>query len=164
MFAKHRFIEKKCADFCPREIKLAAELFWRVDVPPSKIVMGFGFYGRSFTLASSGCTTPGCGFSGASDPGPCTKTGGYLAYYEVQSVLKNNPSIKPVHDEDAAVKYFVWNTNQWISYDDADTYKQKVDWADGIGLGGAMIWASDGGLSTTSIPIVLQLTHHFYCR
>ncbi|KAG9571281.1 glycoside hydrolase family 18 protein, partial [Aureobasidium melanogenum] len=125
------------------EIKLAAELFWRVNIPPSKIVMGFGFYGRSFTLASSSCTTPGCAFSGASNPGPCTQTGGYLAYYELESVLNNNPSIKPIHDEDAAVMYFVWNNNQWISYDNAATYKQKVDWANSVGLGGAMIWASD---------------------
>jgi len=28
------------------EIKLAAELFWRVNIPPAKIVLGFGFYER----------------------------------------------------------------------------------------------------------------------
>lgn len=28
------------------EIKLAAELFWRVNISPAKIVLGFGFYGR----------------------------------------------------------------------------------------------------------------------
>jgi chitinase len=32
------------------EIKLAAELFWRVGVPPAKIMMGFGFYGRVSAL------------------------------------------------------------------------------------------------------------------
>lgn len=105
--------------------------------------MGFGFYGRSFTLASPSCKTPGCGFSGASDPGPCTKTGGFLAHYEIQSILDKNPSIKPIQDKDAAVMYFVWNNDQWISYDNADTFKQKVDWANDIGMGGALIWASD---------------------
>lgn len=45
------------------EIKLAAELFWRVNIPPSKIALGFGFYGRAFTLADPSCNTPGCPFS-----------------------------------------------------------------------------------------------------
>lgn len=34
------------------EIKLAAELFWRVNIPPAKIVLGFGFYGR-YVFANS---------------------------------------------------------------------------------------------------------------
>jgi chitinase len=45
------------------ETKLAAELFWRVDIPPSKIVLGFGSYGRVFTLADPSCNKPGCAFS-----------------------------------------------------------------------------------------------------
>ncbi|EZF35684.1 hypothetical protein H109_04882 [Trichophyton interdigitale MR816] len=32
------------------EIKLAAELLWRVKVDPSQVALGFGFYGRAFTL------------------------------------------------------------------------------------------------------------------
>lgn len=128
------------------EIKRAVELLWRVDVKPSQIALGFGFYGRSFTLADSSCTKPGCAFSNASLPGVCTDTGGYLAYYEVQNILEENPDIEPVWDKDAAIKYFTWDTNQWISYDDADTFEQKVDWANDIGLSGSLIWASDLGM------------------
>ena len=109
------------------EIKLAAELFWRVNIPPAKIVMGFGFYGRSFTLSSPSCSTPGCAFSGASSPGPCSATGGILSYYEIQAVLASKPSIKPTQDSDAAVMYFTFDNNQWVSYDNAATFKQKVD-------------------------------------
>lgn len=32
------------------EIKLAAELLWRVGVKPSQVSLGFGFYGRSFQV------------------------------------------------------------------------------------------------------------------
>lgn len=110
--------------------------------------MGFGFYGRSFTLASPSCSTPGCPFSGASNPGPCTATGGILGYYEVMEILKNSPSIEPIHDVTNAVKYFTFDNDQWISYDDDVTLKQKVDWANSVGLGGALIWASDLGKST----------------
>ncbi|KAI1774392.1 hypothetical protein F4818DRAFT_442540 [Hypoxylon cercidicola] len=129
------------------EIKLAAELFWRVGVPPSKLVMGFGFYGRSFTLADPSCSKPGCRFSGASDPGPCTDEGGILGHYEIQEVLKNGDkrkrALEQEYDKTAAVKYMTFDNDQWVSYDDKETMKQKVDWANSVGLGGAMIWATD---------------------
>ena len=128
------------------EIKLAAELFWRVNISPADIVMGFGFYGRSFTLSDPNCNTPGCPFSGASNPGPCTATGGILGYYEILEILEGDPSIQPVHDTTDAVMYFVFDKNQWVSFDNEETFQQKVDWANGVGLGGAMIWASDLGM------------------
>ena len=142
------------------EVKLAAELFWRVNIPPAKIVMGFGFYGRAFTLADPSCSKPGCPFKGASKPGSCTDTGGYLAYYEIQDILngkgsngtssngtswKKRATIDTVHDKENAVNYFTFGGDQWVSYDTKETFKQKVDWANGIGLGGALIWASDQG-------------------
>jgi chitinase len=131
------------------EIQRAAELLWRVNIPPSQVSMGFGFYGRAFTLADPSCNTPGCAFSGASTAGVCTDTGGYLAYYEIENILLTNPDISPVYDEEAAAKYFSWDTNQWISYDDAETFKAKVDWANSVGLGGSLIWASDLGKSSS---------------
>ncbi|KAJ2976628.1 hypothetical protein NQ176_g4845 [Zarea fungicola] len=64
-------------------------------------------------------------------------------YYEIQALLKQVPGLKPIHDEEAAVKYVVWDKNQWVSYDDSDTFKAKLDWANSIGIGGSMIWAVD---------------------
>ncbi|KAI7261488.1 glycoside hydrolase family 18 protein, partial [Hortaea werneckii] len=125
------------------EIKLAAELFWRVKIPASKIVMGFGFYGRSFTLSDPSCDKPGCQFSGASTPGPCSDAGGILAYYEIMDALEADKSIKPTHDSKAAINYFKFDKDQWISYDDEKTFRQKIDWANSMGFGGALIWASD---------------------
>ncbi|OAA67644.1 symbiotic chitinase [Cordyceps fumosorosea ARSEF 2679] len=125
------------------EISLAAELLWRAGVKPSQVSLGFGFYGRAFTLQDPSCTTPGCPFKEGARPGVCTGTSGYLAYYEVQDILKKNPDIEVVHDKEAAVKYMTWDQDQWISFDDADTFKQKVEWADKIGFSGALIWASD---------------------
>ncbi|CAG8001645.1 unnamed protein product [Penicillium salamii] len=129
------------------EIKSALDLFWRVEIPPAQVVLGFGFYGRAFTLQDKTCTKPGCAFKGASDAGPCSDTAGMLAYYEIASILQGNSkkraTITPVHDKEAAVNYFTFDDNQWVSYDDKTTFKQKVSWADEVGLGGAMIWASD---------------------
>ncbi len=148
------------------EIQRAVELLWRVGVPPSKVALGFGFYGRSFRLADPTCTTPGvCKFSGDPNKGPCTDTAGYLSYYEIQDLLGppssggslaarrdlgNNVTLQTRQsgvevkwDQNAAVKYFSYQGNQWISFDDGDTFKQKVDWANGLGFAGSLIWASD---------------------
>ncbi|KAG8164746.1 hypothetical protein KVR01_005021 [Diaporthe batatas] len=126
------------------EIKLAANLLWRNNVPPGKVVLGVGFYGRSFQLADSGCSTPGCAFSGPAKAGECTNSAGTLAYFEIMDII-NAQNPKVTHDEEAAANYIVFgdNNDQWISYDDAKTLKQKVDWADSVGLGGVMIWSVD---------------------
>lgn len=125
------------------EIKQAAELLWRVGIKPEQVVMGFGFYGRSFKLEDPSCTTPGCSFKGDATPGSCSSTSGILMYYEIQALLDQDKSLKPVHDKEAAVNYFVYDNNQWVSYDNGTTFQQKLAWANGTGIGGSLIWASD---------------------
>jgi chitinase len=112
--------------------------------------MGFGFYGRSFSLSNPTCTAPGCPFAGGGHPGPCSDASGILLYYEIQALLAQDPSLVPVYDEAAAVKYVVFDNDQWVSYDDAATFRQKVDWANSIGLSGSLIWASDAGVQALS--------------
>ncbi|GMG36604.1 unnamed protein product [Aspergillus oryzae] len=107
--------------------------------------MGFGFYGRTFTLENSGYTAPDCPFTTGDTSGPCTHTSGYLAYYEIQDLLDKNPQITPAHGKEAAFLHFTYDKDQWISYDDKTTFKQKLDWARSVGLGGSLIWASDQG-------------------
>ena len=46
------------------EIKQTLDLFWRNNINPDKIVLGIGFYGRSFTLSDPSCKSAGCPFSG----------------------------------------------------------------------------------------------------
>ncbi|PGH18379.1 hypothetical protein AJ79_00446 [Helicocarpus griseus UAMH5409] len=98
------------------EIKLATELLWRVGVKPEQINIGFGFYGRSFELSNPSCTKPGCPFKGGARPGLCSDTSGVLMYYEIQAILRQVNGLRPVQDEKAAVKYMVWDKNQWVSY------------------------------------------------
>ena len=126
------------------EIQMSVDLLWRVGIPPAKIVLGLGFYGRSFQLADSDCGKPGCQFKGAADAGPCTKSAGTLGYFEIMDIIKDQkPDI--VHDDKAAVNYFQYGSSkdQWVSYDDSKTFKAKVDWSNKLGLGGLMIWAVD---------------------
>jgi chitinase len=124
------------------EITQGLDLLWRNNIEPSKVVLGLGFYGRSFTLADPACSTPGCAFSGGGNPGSCTQTSGILSNAEIQAIITEY-SLTPVLNEEAGVKYIVWNTDQWVSYDDAETLELKRTFANKKCLGGRMVWALD---------------------
>jgi chitinase len=44
--------------------------------------------------------------------------------------------LKPQLDKVAGVKWITWDSDQWVSYDDADTLKLKTDFANNLGLAG----------------------------
>lgn len=106
--------------------------------------MGQGWYGRSFTLADPSCSTPNgaCKFTRGANPGPCSQASGILDYQEISDTITKY-NLQPVHDETAGVKWITWDSNQWISYDDAQTFQQKHDFANKRCLGGLMVWAMD---------------------
>ncbi|KAI8946203.1 hypothetical protein F4801DRAFT_593529 [Xylaria longipes] len=126
------------------EIDQGLGLLWRAGVQSSKVVLGQGWYGRSFTLKDPSCNEPNgvCQFSGGADPGPCSGTSGILDYQEIEDVISQyNP--EPTWDKAAGVKWITWNNDQWISYDDDDTFAQKKSFAKDRCLGGLMVWAID---------------------
>jgi chitinase len=101
------------------EISEGLDLLWRNDIDPGKVVLGEAFYGRSFTLADPSCTKPGCPFKenndeSGGDPGECTDTRGILSNAEVQEIIKEH-DLTPILDEETAVKYIVWNVDQWYA-------------------------------------------------
>jgi GH18 family chitinase len=51
------------------EIKQSVTLFQRAGVSIDRIVLGLGFYGRSFQLSDPACSAPGCAFSGPAPGG-----------------------------------------------------------------------------------------------
>ncbi|MAD84853.1 MAG: hypothetical protein CL912_17990 [Deltaproteobacteria bacterium] len=53
------------------EIDAALDLMWRAGVDSTKVVLGQGWYGRSFTLVDPSCNLPNgiCQFSGGADAG-----------------------------------------------------------------------------------------------
>ena len=124
------------------EIDQALDLFWRNDVPANKINLGLGFYGRSFQLSNPACSKPGCLFKGGASPGPCSKNSGTLTYKEIMQIIEQK-GLEPVYDKEAGIKYVTWDRDQWVSYDDEDTFQQKIKYANGLGLAGLFIWAID---------------------
>jgi chitinase len=82
-------------------------------------------------------------------------------HYEVKALLDQNPNLNPIWDQGAAVKYLVYGDGrQWISYDDADTFRQKRNFAKSLGMGGAMIWASDAGEHDLDRAMIYIFTKH----
>ncbi|BCS04473.1 uncharacterized protein AKAW2_80274S [Aspergillus luchuensis] len=131
------------------EIALAMDLLWRNDIEPSKVVMGLGFYGRSFTLNDTSCVTAGCPFSSTGKAGPCTASAGILSFTEIESILKDSSrGANKYYDSEAAVQIITFDSNQWVSYDDWESFAVKMDYANSHCLGGTMVWAvtydSDG--------------------
>uniref|UniRef100_V9KD90 chitinase n=1 Tax=Callorhinchus milii TaxID=7868 RepID=V9KD90_CALMI len=106
--------------------------------PAEKLLVGFATYGRAFTL----CTTdnrPGASACGPAKPGRCTEVPGFLAYYEVCDFLKDAER-KWIEDQNAPYAY---KENEWVGYDDATSYKKKVEWLKNNNFGGAMVWSID---------------------
>jgi len=65
-----------------------------------------------------------CQFSGGAGAGPCSDTAGILDYQEITDVISQY-SLEPTWDKTAGVKWITWNDNQWVLYDDDDTFSQK---------------------------------------
>ncbi|KAF4251149.1 hypothetical protein CNMCM8057_006996 [Aspergillus fumigatus] len=99
------------------EISAGLDLLWRNGIDPSKVLLGLGFYGRSFTLADSSCNTPGCKFytennsTGGAVAGECTGTSGILSDYEISRII-NDYSVNVMYDETAGVNWMTWSGNQ----------------------------------------------------
>ncbi|KAF9887254.1 hypothetical protein FE257_010382 [Aspergillus nanangensis] len=125
------------------EINAGLELLWRNNVNPERVVMGIGFYGRSFTMQDPNCLTPGCRFKGGAKKGECTGEAGVLSAGEINRILKTNKDVSIQFDKASAVKIATWDKDQWVSWDDKETLKLKIDYANRRCLGGTMIWAVD---------------------
>ncbi|KAH8901608.1 glycoside hydrolase [Thozetella sp. PMI_491] len=120
------------------EIDASLKLLWRNNIDPSKVVLGLGFYGRSFALQDPSCTAPGCFFTGGAPNGRCTNDVGTLSYAEIGRLIAAGATV--TFDQAAAVKIVTWDGN-WVSYDDASTLRMKIQYANSNCLGGTMVWA-----------------------
>ncbi|KAJ5552097.1 glycoside hydrolase family 18 protein [Penicillium frequentans] len=124
------------------EIKTSLDLLWGVNITASKVNLGLAFYGRSFTLESSSCSTPGCQYLSGGTAGACSQTAGVLFNAEIQAMITEQNLTSTLY-EDAAVKTITWDTDQWVSFDDEETWKLKANYAKSVCLGGVMVWAID---------------------
>ncbi|EHA54455.1 hypothetical protein MCOR27_003429 [Pyricularia oryzae] len=131
-----------------RDITEFIKPLWYSSVPAAKINLGLASYGRGYTLRSSSCASldANCGFTGPSAGGDCQRSPGVLSLNEINRIAAAR-GLTPRYDSKAMVKQLSWD-NQWVGYDDAQTWAAKKTWADSVCIGGTMVWATD----FTTIP------------
>ena len=83
------------------------------------------------------CMAAGCEFTNGAINGTCTNTSGVLSAAEINRIIANGATV--TFDSAAAVKIVTWNSNQWVSWDDAETLKLKLDYANKRCLGGYVL-------------------------
>jgi chitinase len=139
------------------EVDGALQMMMRAGVKSNKILLGLGYYGRSFKLADKNCNRmrecnyqdPGPlipeddNYTNLAKPGRCTKAGGILGLFEINEIIRNQ-GVKPEYDEKAVTQMLVYNNGEdWIGYDDDFTISLKLKRADEMCLGGYIVWALD---------------------
>ncbi|KAK7941547.1 glycoside hydrolase family 18 protein [Apiospora aurea] len=102
------------------EIETALDLVWRNGIDSSK--------------------QAGLRLRFRGEPGQCSRQTGILLNSEIAEIIREE-SLEPVLWKEAAVKTIAWGTDQWVSFDDKDTFKLKGDFAKSQCLGGVMVWA-----------------------
>ncbi|WP_236586430.1 glycoside hydrolase family 18 protein, partial [Streptomyces griseus] len=102
-----------------------------LGIPPEKLLLGIGFYGRGWTGVTQ--SEPGGSATGAA-------AGTYEAGIEDYRVLKNSC---PATGKVAGTAYAHCGTDWW-SYDTPETIGTKMDYKNEQGLGGTFFWELSG--------------------
>lgn len=126
-----------------RDIEHQASALWASGISLSKVNLGLAYYGRGFTLQDATCSREGCPATGIIKNGPCTHSGAesVLSLEEIKKITASR-GLSPSLVGQAMYKQIVWD-NQWMGYDDEETFSMKRAWASGKCFGGTMIWSMD---------------------
>ncbi|KAL8893276.1 MAG: hypothetical protein Q9192_005427, partial [Flavoplaca navasiana] len=123
------------------KIAKAAAALWKAQVDPKKVNLGLSKAGRGYTLSDTKCAQFNCKVSGPSKPGPCTNEAGLLSNTEISDVIQVK-RLKAQLVPDSMSKEVSWD-NQWIGYDDDETFRMKTEWAAENCFGGTTLWSLD---------------------
>ncbi|KAI8904817.1 glycoside hydrolase superfamily [Gorgonomyces haynaldii] len=129
-----------------KEVQQTVNLIQKAGVPSNKLLLGLGYYGRSFKLADPSCTqllackyqNPGRydpstqQYENAARPGACTQVGGILASFEIDRIIK-----------DQNLTLVLNNGQDFVGYDDAFTIGIKTQKAREMCFKGVAFWAAD---------------------
>jgi hypothetical protein len=97
--------------------------------------------GRGYTLADPSCNTLLCPFTDPSNRAPYTSYPGVMSLSEIKQTIKDR-RLTPKLLTESLMKQITWD-DQWIGYDDEETFALKRSFADSMCFGGTMIWSID---------------------
>jgi chitinase len=139
-------------------VKAALAAHLRAGVPPDQLVVGFPFYGRSFT------NVPPAGnglFQTHDGTGPGTWEGGILDFRDLRARFINTNGYVRWWDAVAGAPYlYSANARVFVTYDDEQSVQAKAEYARTNGLRGAMCWSSDADTPDRLLQRTIYRTWH----
>jgi chitinase len=145
----------------PSEEKAWGYGSWAVDaiikagVPAKKLILGVPFYGRSW----KGCPKTGNGqyqkCTGGAGPG--TWEAGFADFHDIEANYVNKKGFTRYWNDKAKVPY-LYNPDGgvFISYDDVESMKHKLDFVKQKGLGGVMYWEVTADKQKTLVNLIAE--------
>ena len=115
--------------------------------PAGELVVGVPAYGRGWQ------GVPGTN-NGLYHPSAGPAPGTWEAGIEDYKVLVNRPGTR--HRDTTNGALWLYDGNQWWSYDDPQLLTQKAGWIRSNGLGGSMMWSLDGDDAQASLTTALH--------
>lgn len=140
-------------------VEFSAQLWVKIGVPKSKIMVGIPTFGIPWVLRNADSW-----HIGALATGRDARGGGYVSFAEVCSLLENGTKME--YDHKAMVPY-MHKDKLWVSYEDEHSVALKREWIFLNGYGGTMTfnlnfddWSGKCGNGT--FPLQRTIAHHGY--
>ncbi|KAL4862258.1 hypothetical protein BDV12DRAFT_203209 [Aspergillus spectabilis] len=118
----------------------------KAGVSSNKVAVGVVSYARSFEMTEAGCWTDMCTYTGDASgawPGPCTDTSGYIANYELDLVMAENPTAELYWDDGSYTDILVFNETQRAGFMNNTNKEVRIALYEQLGFLGSEDWAVD---------------------
>ncbi|XP_051805851.1 acidic mammalian chitinase-like isoform X2 [Acanthochromis polyacanthus] len=113
--------------------------YWRDQgAPLEKLLVGFPTYGRTFRT-TTGANGVGAPANGPASAGPYTREPGYWSYYEICNFLQGGS----IHWIDEQKVPYAIKGNEWVGFDNEQSYEIKAKYLKENKFGGAVVWSLD---------------------
>ncbi|WP_067971864.1 glycoside hydrolase family 18 protein [Nocardiopsis trehalosi] len=121
-----------------RSVETVVQAYVDRGADPADLVLGVPFYGRGWTGVE-----PGAGGDGLYAPATGAAPGEYEAGYNDYRVISRFEGFEVYRDEEAGAAW-LYNGEEFWTFDDPAVIAGKAEWARENGLGGVMAWSLDG--------------------
>ncbi|TRY63193.1 hypothetical protein TCAL_02085 [Tigriopus californicus] len=121
--------------------------------PLDKLVLGVASYGRGFVLDDETRNGLYCDTKAGIPMGPYSIDDGFWGYIEILQAQSNDtlaPNLPGANPKEWTVVVdgcyqtpYMYNGPYWIGYDNEESIKKKVDFANLLGIAGVMMWSID---------------------
>jgi chitinase len=133
----------------------ALRLYLAARVPPEKIILGVGFYGRAFQGVGGGSSNDGLYQRYKSLPNTPPYDEGTISYVELEKLLRPGSGFTRYWDDRAKSPY-LYNGDMWITYTDEQQIKLLTAYVKEKGLGGVFTWEYAHDMNGTLLKVLAE--------